>query len=567
MAIRARLTAPPAAPQEGLPQLAPHWTSVPARVLLLGDRRMEAETYLSSGYGLRIAMEAHTEWRPLRDFARVWQPSRLKGILVSAGVGTPFLAATQVFDIRPVPRKWLALARTDNAADRFVAAGTIVVTCSGAVGRATLAHAPHANTLVSHDLLRVTPRDQEQWGWVYAYLRSSQARAMMSGAQYGHIIKHLEVSHLDALPVPNVPAEIAFAFQNRVQDILVMRDEAHRLTLEAESRFAREVGEIDVTDWGESGFVERGANFAAGRRRLDASAHNPGARAIQRHLANRGAGTATIADAGFRVWVPGRYKRIPAEDGVVYYDSADLLETNPDTSKRFADCGFGDEHGGRVDRNWLLMPCSGQVYGIIGTAVLAGASLDGQVVSNHVMRLAPEPDAAIRAGYLITALTHPVYGRPLVKALAFGSSVPELDPAEVRDLRVVRLSKDDEDAIAELAEESAARRAEADVLERQLGDEASRLVDRFLAGEVIAFQPTMAPVTHIDAARSSPALHEHMRVRLLRPLPDACLRSGVTGTVVHIYRGGLGYEVEFVIEGTRSVVVTLKSTDVEGIAE
>ena len=51
--------------------------------------------------------------------ANVWQPSRLKGIQVGPDFGTPFLAATQVFDIRPVPRKWLAIDQIDDAASLF----------------------------------------------------------------------------------------------------------------------------------------------------------------------------------------------------------------------------------------------------------------------------------------------------------------------------------------------------------------------------------------------------------------------------------------------------------------
>ena len=60
-----------------------------------------------------------------------WQPSRLKGIQVSPEHGTPFLAATQVFDVRPVPRKWLSLNRTNDHVQRFVHEGTILLTCSG----------------------------------------------------------------------------------------------------------------------------------------------------------------------------------------------------------------------------------------------------------------------------------------------------------------------------------------------------------------------------------------------------------------------------------------------------
>jgi hypothetical protein len=133
------------------------------------------------------------------------------------------------------------------------------------------------------------------------------------------------------------------------------------------------------------------------------------------------------------------------------------------------------------------MPCSGQVYGIIGSVVLAGSLLDGQVVSNHVIRIASETEAKVRAGYLLFALTHPVYGRPLVKALAFGSSVPELDPAEISEFTVVRLTQGAEVTIADLADESAAERALADVLERGLAADAGNLVERFIAGDLENF--------------------------------------------------------------------------------
>ena len=62
---------------------------------------MEAETYLSRGFSLREAIETQPNgWKPFGDLARVEQPGRLKGILVSPEYGIPFLAATQVFDVR-----------------------------------------------------------------------------------------------------------------------------------------------------------------------------------------------------------------------------------------------------------------------------------------------------------------------------------------------------------------------------------------------------------------------------------------------------------------------------------
>lgn len=87
---------------------------------------------------------------------------------------------------------------------------------------------------------------------------------------------------------------------------------------------------------------------------------------------------------------------------------------------------------------------------------------------------------------LYVALSHPTLGRPLVKSLAYGSSIPHVDTGDLMTLTVVRLRQSDEDGIANLAEAAAAKRAEADVLERLMADDAGKLIDRFLAGESLA---------------------------------------------------------------------------------
>jgi hypothetical protein len=400
MAIRARLAAPPLAPPKNWPWHQAKVASIPAHLLWRGDRRMEAENYLSSGHGLRLAIQNRAAgWKPLQQFARVWQPSRLKGIQVSPDFGTPFLAATQVFDIRPVPRKWLALERTEDASNRFVASGTILVTCSGAVGRATLANATHEKMLISHDLLRVAPEGAEQSGWLYAYLRSPQARAMMTGAKYGHIIKHLEISHLDALPVPVVKDKYARKFQALVAEILDLRDRAHRLTLETEERFSRAFEPLTVKDQGETGYRIRASVLFAGRRRLEGVFYNPSTAAIRRHLARKGLKFISLQDAGFDIWLPTRFRRIPASDGVELIESSAVFEVNPIFEKKVAEVDFGDKHRGRVKAGWLLMARSGQTYGLNGSVAFATIAHENRIASDDLIRIAPKKDAAMRVGY------------------------------------------------------------------------------------------------------------------------------------------------------------------------
>jgi hypothetical protein len=490
MAFRARLARASPEPEQVSPYHAESWAALSTVFMRRGDRRLEAENYLSSGYGIRIAIESKASgWKRFEKAARVWQPLRLKGIQVGSETGTPFFTATQVLDLRPVPRKWLALGRTRNAQARFVEHGQILVTCSGAVGRATLAFAPHANVLISHDLLRVNSREPNNYGWVYAYLRAPKVRAMMTGTRYGHIIKHLEIAHLNALPIPEVPESWRKHFAVRVEEILDMRDAAHAAMIEAESIFEKAIGSFKVGDNGEAGFVMRSARtLFAEARRLDAWRHSPITRGIIKHLGGNGRKTESVVACGYKVWVPGRYKRIPADDGVTFLDSGDLFEINPDLPKRFADCRFGDEHRGRVEPGWLLMASSGQTYGIIGGAVLANEFHRGKVIANHVIRLAATPKANVRAGYLLTALSHRNLGRPVVKSYAFGSSVPEIAPEDIEEFPIVRLRNVKENAIADLAERSAELRAQADLLENEIATEAEALLDRFIAGENLALK-------------------------------------------------------------------------------
>ena len=483
MAIRARLSAP-RQERDDWPWHHAKWTALSASLLFGGDRRMEADNYLAGGYGIRLAMEARkTGWLPMGKLARVWQPSRLKGIQVSPDYGTPFLAATQVFDLRPVPRKFLSLDRTDNSAERFVSSGMILVTCSGNVGRATLAHAPHENILISHDLLRVEPQQEKLWGWLYAYLRAPQTRAMMSAVQYGHVIKHLEVSHLNALPMPVLRDNLLAEFSRRVREVLNHRNRAHELALVAEARFEQCFGSLTTTDNGEAGFsVRASAALFGSRRRFDALPHNPVVKAIHEHLGKSAKGFTKLVDAGFSVWLPGRFRRVPAEDGVGLLDSSDLFEINPDITKRIADVNFGDTHNARVKAGWLLLARSGQIYGINGTLTLATEAHESHVVSDHIIRIVPPDKPSIRPGYLCVALSHPELGRPIMKSLPYGSSIPEIEVADVEELEVARLSTAEEDAIADLAEEASALRAKADILENDLAMDAEAILDRFIAG-------------------------------------------------------------------------------------
>lgn len=489
MARRARLS-PERDAQTHWPWHSVKSLALPASALFDGDRRMEAENYLSGGYGHRLALSARIGAAGvLGASAKVWQPSRLKGTIVEETVGTPFLAATQVFDLRPVARKFLALEKTDNNASRFVSSGTILVTRSGTVGRATLSTDAQSKTLISDDLLRIEASSPDLWGWLYAFLRAPAVRQMMSSAQYGHIIKHLEPNHLTSLPMPTPTAQVASKFQETAKRILDDRNKAERCFRAADEAFAAAVGERRAALGTRGGFIVSATSLSSGRRRFEANFHEPSIRSLWEQVARQGLRTMSLVEAGYNVWLPNRFKRVPAAEGVELVGSSDLFEISPDIKKRIVDVGSVSGESYRVKAGWLLLARSGQTYGLNGNLVIANAFHEGKIVSDHVIRLAARCDKAARPGYVYTALSHPTLGRPVVKSLAYGSSIPEIEVADVAGLSLVRLAKDAEDKIADVAEEGSRLFADADLTERRMGDDAGKLLDQLIDGDWSSFVP------------------------------------------------------------------------------
>ena len=87
----------------------------------------------------------------------------------------------------------------------------------------------------------------------------------------------------------------------------------------------------------------------------------------------------------------------------------------------------------RVSKDWLLIQDAGQLGGLIGSVVRVPPTVDGGVVSNHLMRI----DIADResAAFVFVVLTSPHGYRAIVRN-AFGSSIPQLDPKHVGAIRI-----------------------------------------------------------------------------------------------------------------------------------
>jgi hypothetical protein len=304
--------------------------------------------------------------------------------------------------------------------------------------------------------------DESQWGYLYGFFRSRFGRTMLRSSQYGSIIKHLEPEHVQRVPVVLAPDRLRADLNQRIRRVCQLRNEAFTTTRDAEDRFEAALGAHPGRVADEAAYSVSSGEMFAGRRRLDAYHFNPIAECALKTLYRSGKPISPLGSLVERSFGVPRFKHIYTETGIPYLDSEDLFKVNPEVTKFIPEVTKRDAEAYHVERGWLLMACSGQLYGTNGSVMLANQWHEGKIVSNHVVRIVPKVgETAVRPGYLQMALAHPVYGRPLVLRLAFGTEVPEIDPEDLRGFPIVRLGDVVEGAIANAIERASELRRQA----------------------------------------------------------------------------------------------------------
>jgi type I restriction enzyme S subunit len=146
---------------------------------------------------------------------------------------------------------------------------------------------------------------------------------------------------------------------------------------------------------------------------------------------------------------PLRFKRNEHDEegfSVPFFGTGSLGDIDPQPLYRISLFSGIDSY--RVDQQTVLIPRSGQIYGIIGTAFQPIGQVLHSAVSEDAIRVncrSPE-----LAGYLFLAL-RAEYGLRQLKARAFGGSLPRLDAANVGRVMVPELPEREQVRLGRLA--------------------------------------------------------------------------------------------------------------------
>lgn len=212
-------------------------SDVDLRKLDGSNLRLDAIHYAPS-YLRAVAKVKKSGFRtePLASFAArpPFTCGRFKRIYVrDPDRGHPYLAPYELMNFKPFRERYLSKKLTEDAEKFYVKDGWLLITASGTVGVPIIATKEKEGYFLSHDLIRIVPKDDAPTGYLYAWLASKTAKPLFMRQEYGGIIKHLEAHQVNGLPVPMAPKKDLELIDGKVRRAWALREEANRLEQDA----------------------------------------------------------------------------------------------------------------------------------------------------------------------------------------------------------------------------------------------------------------------------------------------------------------------------------------------
>lgn len=375
-----------------------------------------------------------------KGIATAYHRLRFKRVFVDKS-DLPIYQPSQITDIKPKPELFIShTTKTDIEALR-VKRNQILMTCSGTVGKATLVSETLNNKIFSHDLLRITAKNPDDTGLIYAYFKTKTGQLVLITNNYGAVIQHIEPEHLDGLQVPYPSEKIRKSINEKILKSFDLRDMSNKLIDEAELHFIKafKLPPIEKLkpDFFNSEYEVQNYSVPLNQleNRFDGSYHIPIVNSIIDCLLDHADKILPLdsKELTSQIILPGRFKRHYVDEGIgtVFLGGKQIYELDPYNKKYLS----VKTHGSRIDKqlflkeNMIAITCSGT----IGRVNLIPKHWENWTMSQHVMRAVPI-DKNI-AGYLYIWLSSE-YGRILIERQTYGSVVDEIDGSHLSKVPV-----------------------------------------------------------------------------------------------------------------------------------
>ncbi len=355
-----------------------------------------------------------------------------------------FLGSAEMLNVKAKAIKFI----TRNQAEQknlFVKEGTVLLSCSGTIGKTTFVNKSLEKFAFSQHIIRLICK--EYAGYVYTFLNTSEAQAQIQSLIYGAVIPEIEPHHLEKVIIPNAPNSLKREIHELIVSSYDLRDKANDLIDKAESILYEELHLKPIeelkTEYFDNSVELR--NFTTKlsdlHLRFDGSFHIPIVKQVETALKKNAKQFIKLSDSTLTkdIVLPGRFSRtyVDSDNGVQFLGGRDLFQLNPTTEKHLSKVVHKKQLEGdlKISKNDILTPSRGT----IGKVVFAPEHFSTKAISDNIINIRPANDNI--AGFLFSILNSD-YGSILIKRQIYGGVVDAMEPPMLASIDIPLLKNE-----------------------------------------------------------------------------------------------------------------------------
>lgn len=420
---------------------------------------------------LRCCKERRIALKSMKDIGcieEIYLPNRFsRKYTQNKNDGVPMIGTSSMLNLKIPTTDRIYLNNMKDSEELFVKEGDILVSRSGTVGVTVLCGSSYEGFVASDHCFRLRIK-KEFRGYIAAYLISRPGQALLAKNSHGKVIKELIDEDIINLPVMLFDKETLQELNYKMLDSAKMYDKARKLLNEVEYCLDNVIGYIkpkilSQVSKGIVGFTDLIQN------RLDP--HMYAAESLYPTKEIVKCNHKYLHECAYVSGVP-RFKRHYLnennDNGIGLYSSSDIVRAYLTPSKYISKkLNSKNIETCIVEENMILIPCSGTFGGILGRGVLASKILNGQAVSQHVLRVS-QKNSDMNFYYVAAFLCSDNYGYPLITARRFGKDIPEISPESLKDIPIPDIDKGEQEKIGALFYEANRCQEQANSLEAEV---------------------------------------------------------------------------------------------------
>lgn len=178
-------------------------------------------TLEESGVKLKRLAELSEEIYVAPRFARIY---------VGADRGVPFLQGRSIPQYRPIDLQHISRRHTKNLSNWIIEQDSVLVTCSGTIGRVALSTEGEHGWAASQHIMRVRAAEgRSDAGYLAAFLRNAYGQHQLKAKIYGGVVDELTERDAAEIRVPDLPADGQRRIGDLVREAYRKRDLANSL--------------------------------------------------------------------------------------------------------------------------------------------------------------------------------------------------------------------------------------------------------------------------------------------------------------------------------------------------